>query len=160
VTGPLAETVADVTANDPPAVRAAAEAIDAEFRDAECRSKPRWSRDLAIAALEAGTPHLPAAAAGSVPADQLAVAGLIAERATAAVAAINERFEAEVAKAVAAERERIASRMEHLAAGYPEDIFPANSDSRDGINGTAMRHAYGTAARLIREDTGEVPGNG
>ena len=35
------------------AIAAAAEAIDAEFRDADGQSKPRWARDLAIAALEA-----------------------------------------------------------------------------------------------------------
>ena len=54
--------------------------------------------------------------------------------------------------AIGPERERIALRMEELAANYPEDVFPPESDSRDAISGTAMRHAYRTAARLIREE--------
>jgi len=41
--------------------------------------------------------------------------------------------------------------MDELAANYPVDVFPHSSDSRDAISGTAMRHAYGTAAREIRE---------
>jgi hypothetical protein len=59
--------------------------------------------------------------------------------------------QAAVAKAVAAERERIAARMDELAANYPEDVFPPDSDVRDGISGTAMRHAYRNAAREVRE---------
>jgi hypothetical protein len=55
-----------------------------------------------------------------------------------------------------AERQRaagsIASHLESLARNYPEDIFPAGSESRDGISGTAMRHAYLNAARSVRED--------
>jgi hypothetical protein len=51
----------------------------------------------------------------------------------------------------AAERERIAARMDALAANYPEDVFPPGSEIRDGIAGTAMRHAYRNAAREIRE---------
>lgn len=44
------------------AITAAADAIDAEFRDGEGRSKPRWSRDLAITALEAALERAPAIA--------------------------------------------------------------------------------------------------
>ena len=59
-------------------------------------------------------------------------------------------------EAAAAERERIAARMDELAANYPEDVFPPDSDVRDGISGTAMRHAYRNAAREIRDgDRGE-----
>lgn len=57
-----------------------------------------------------------------------------------------------IAGAVAAAgRERIAARMDEFAANYPEDVFPAGSSTRDGISGTAMRHAYRNAAREIRE---------
>jgi hypothetical protein len=55
------------------------------------------------------------------------------------------------ASVAAAERERLAARMDDLAANYPEDVFLPDSDSRDGISGTAMRHAYTNAAREIRE---------
>ena len=58
---------------------------------------------------------------------------------------------AAVAKAVTAERERIAARMDELASNYPEDVFPPDSDVRDAIGGTAMRHAYRNAAREVRE---------
>jgi hypothetical protein len=51
------------------------------------------------------------------------------------------------------ERERIARHLDSLAGNYPEDVFPATSDSRDAIGGTAMRHAYRNAARSVR--TGE-----
>lgn len=54
-------------------------------------------------------------------------------------------------QAAARERESIALQMEGLAANYPETVFPASSETRDGISGAAMRHAYQTAARLIRE---------
>jgi hypothetical protein len=54
-------------------------------------------------------------------------------------------------EAAAAERERIAAAIEALAANYPEDVFPPDSDSRDGISGTAMRHAYRNMARVVRE---------
>ncbi len=51
----------------------------------------------------------------------------------------------------AAIREEIASAVEALADNYPEDVFPPDSSTRDGISGTAMRHAYRNAARTIRE---------
>jgi hypothetical protein len=57
-------------------------------------------------------------------------------------------------QAAARERESIALQMEGLAANYPETVFPAASDTRDGISGAAMRYAYQTAARLIRERAG------
>jgi hypothetical protein len=63
-----------------------------------------------------------------------------------------QELDMKIAEAVAAaERERIAARMDALAANYPEDIFPPDSDVRDAIGGTAMRHAYRNAAREIRE---------
>lgn len=48
-------------------------------------------------------------------------------------------------------REQIAAQVEAIADNYPEDVFPADSTSCDGISGTAMRHAYRNAARSIRE---------
>jgi hypothetical protein len=57
-----------------------------------------------------------------------------------------------------AERERVAAHVEELAGNYPEDVFPAHSDSRDAIGGTAMRHAYRNVARTIREDCGDGDG--
>ena len=55
------------------------------------------------------------------------------------------------AAVAAAERERIAARMDELAAYYPESVWPPDSDVRDSIGATAMRHAYRNAAREIRE---------
>jgi len=49
-------------------------------------------------------------------------------------------------------REQFAAQVEAIAANYPEDVFPPDSESRDAIGGTAMRHAYRNAARWIRED--------
>jgi hypothetical protein len=63
-------------------------------------------------------------------------------------------------RAVRAERERIARHLDALAANYPEDVFPPGADSRDGISGAAMRHAYRNAARSVREDLSEGDGNG
>jgi hypothetical protein len=60
-------------------------------------------------------------------------------------------------EAAAAERERIADLMDALAANYPEGVFPPDSDVRDAIGGTAMRHAYRNAARTIREAAGTEP---
>jgi hypothetical protein len=61
-----------------------------------------------------------------------------------------ERAEAAEAK-LAAERERLASRMDDLAANYPGAVFPPDSDVRDSIGATAMRLAYLNAARIVRE---------
>ncbi len=47
---------------------------------------------------------------------------------------------------------RIAEVLEKYAGNYPEDVFPADSDSREAIAGTAMRHAYLNAARLARDE--------
>ena len=55
------------------------------------------------------------------------------------------------AAVAAAERERIAALMDELAAYYPESVWPPDSDVRDSIGATAMRHAYRNAARSIRE---------
>lgn len=55
------------------------------------------------------------------------------------------------AAVAAAERERLAARMDDLAAYYPESVWPPDSDVRDSIGATAMRHAYRNAAREIRE---------
>ena len=74
-----------------------------------------------------------------------------------AEAALFREFAAEVrqiAGAPSGQAEAIAAHMDELAANYPESVFPATSDTRDGISGTAMRHAYKTAARLIRERAG------
>jgi hypothetical protein len=61
---------------------------------------------------------------------------------------------------IKAERERIVAHLESLAANYPEDVFPAGSDSRDAVSGCAMRHAYRNAARSVREDLSEEDGDG
>ena len=50
-----------------------------------------------------------------------------------------------------AERTRLAARMDDLAAYYPESVWPPDSNVRDSIGATAMRHAYSNAARTIRE---------
>jgi hypothetical protein len=36
------------------------------------------------------------------------------------------------------------------AQNYPESVFPPDSDSRDAIGGTAMRHAYRNASDIAR----------
>src|SRR5580692_158472 len=62
---------------------------------------------------------------------------------------VRAMIEAAAPLIAAAEREQIAARMDELAANYPEDVFPPDSDVRDGISGTAMRHAYSNAARTV-----------
>jgi hypothetical protein len=62
-------------------------------------------------------------------------------------------------EAAAAGRERIAAAIEALAANYPEDVFPPDSDTRDAIGGTAMRHAYRNMARTVREMPGSEEEN-
>jgi hypothetical protein len=76
-----------------------------------------------------------------------------------AEAIIGER-DRQLAEARAQERERIARHLDALAANYPEDVFPPGAESRDGISGGAMRHAYRNAARSVREDLSEGDGNG
>lgn len=61
-------------------------------------------------------------------------------------------IEAAAPHLAAAERERIAAQMDAYAGNYPEDTFPPDGISRDAIGGTAMRHAYRNAARLIRQE--------
>jgi hypothetical protein len=70
----------------------------------------------------------------------------------AADQALRDRMAAMEETIRASERERMAARMDELAANYPEDVFTPDSGTRDAIGGTAMRHAYGNAAREIRED--------
>lgn len=45
----------------------------------------------------------------------------------------------------------VADALERYAENYPESVFPPDSDVRDAIGGTAMRHAYRNAARMLRE---------
>jgi hypothetical protein len=47
--------------------------------------------------------------------------------------------------------ERIARALIDYAGHYPDDVFPADSDNRAAIGGTAMRHAYRNAAQIARE---------
>lgn len=55
-------------------------------------------------------------------------------------------------------RERIAAGLEAAASTwYPESVFQPGSQEPDGIAGNAMRHAYVTAARLVREH--RLPGD-
>jgi hypothetical protein len=58
-------------------------------------------------------------------------------------------------RAETASRELIARHVEAIAGKYPEDVFPPDSDVRDAISGTAMRHAYRNAGRVIREGWGD-----
>lgn len=94
------------------AVEAAAAAIDAEYVAADGRSRLRWSRDLAIAAVDAARKHLATAEAeldhcpgcahryGTCPCECCA----------------------HVARAVAAERERIVQMAERSDA-IAKDVF-------------------------------------
>lgn len=52
------------------------------------------------------------------------------------------------AEGVAAGRAQAAADIRAYAANYPEDVFPAGAESRDGIAGSAMRHAYLNAAKI------------
>jgi hypothetical protein len=57
-----------------------------------------------------------------------------------------------ITRLLAEQREVLAAGLEAwAAASYPESVFRPDSELPDGIAGTAMRHAYVTAARLIRE---------
>jgi hypothetical protein len=105
----------------------------------------------ARAAAEAAAPHILAGFSERT-------AGM-AEALKNAEAIIGER-DRQLAEARAQERERIARHLDALAANYPEDVFPPGAESRDGISGTAMRHAYRNAARSVREDLSEGDGNG
>jgi PadR family transcriptional regulator PadR len=49
-------------------------------------------------------------------------------------------------------RTRLADALDAFAdAQYPETVFTPGSAQPDGVAGTAMRHAYHQAARLIRD---------
>ena len=78
-----------------------------------------------------------------VPDVRLADVRQTAEAAVRAAAPIIERVA----------REQIADQLFAYSANYPEDVFPASSDVRDAIAGTAMRHAYVYASRMAREET-------
>lgn len=56
----------------------------------------------------------------------------------------------EANEARADERERIAAWLEDLAACYPIETFPPDSDEKTSIAGTACRHAYRNAADALR----------
>jgi hypothetical protein len=60
-----------------------------------------------------------------------------------------------LADARAATLRSAADALLRYAENYPEDVFPADSTSRDGIGGTAMRHAYKNAADMILNGGGE-----
>ncbi len=63
-----------------------------------------------------------------------------------------------IGRVLAEQRETIAAGLESVARDqYPPQVFRPDSELPDGIAGTAMRHAYETAARLIRE--GRLPGD-
>ena len=62
-----------------------------------------------------------------------------------------ERVKAELSEARAEERRKVAAKLRAYADNYPPDVFPPDSDNRDAIAGTAMRHAYLTAARIAEE---------
>jgi hypothetical protein len=47
-------------------------------------------------------------------------------------------------------REDAARDLLAYAQNYPESVFPPDSDSRDAIGGTAMRHAYRNASEIAR----------
>lgn len=68
-------------------------------------------------------------------------------------AALASRYgsDAERQRQRAGERERIAAGIEAMAAHYPADVFRPGSTHPDAVAGTAMRHAYRTAARLVRD---------
>lgn len=53
--------------------------------------------------------------------------------------------------------ERLADMLERYAGNYPESVFPSDSTSHDAIGGTAMRHAYRNAARMVREAVEAAP---
>lgn len=49
-------------------------------------------------------------------------------------------------------RTRLADSLDRFAdEHYPEDVFTPGSTQPDGVAGNAMRHAYHTAARMIRD---------
>jgi hypothetical protein len=48
-------------------------------------------------------------------------------------------------------RAEVAEQLRAYALNYPAEVFPPDSDVRDAIAGTAMRHAYNNAARLVEE---------
>lgn len=67
------------------------------------------------------------------------------------IADMRERHEA----ILACHREQVlaeaADVFEAYADNYPDDVFPTDSRTTDGIAGTAMRHAYRVVARTLRD---------
>ena len=62
-----------------------------------------------------------------------------------------EEFGELTRQVTATEREMIAVALEAMIANYPEDIFIPGSGSPDSMAAAAMRHAYATAADIVRE---------
>lgn len=58
-----------------------------------------------------------------------------------------EKLQREVARV----RADVAEDLRSYTLNYPAEVFPPDSDVRDAIAGTAMRHAYNNAARLVEE---------
>jgi len=57
-------------------------------------------------------------------------------------------------------RTRIADALDAFAdEQYPPDVFTPGSTKPDGVAGTAMRHAYHQAARMIRDGWPDNPDN-
>jgi hypothetical protein len=52
------------------------------------------------------------------------------------------------AAGLAAGRSQAATDVRQAVEWYPEDVFPADSEDRSAIAGTAMRHAYEQAAQI------------
>lgn len=111
---------------------------DHDFEVSDLGRGDAESEAFARAAVVAAAPHILAAAGKVISEDH-------------AREIMDEHAKALIAGARADERTRIAALVEDYAANYPEDVFPPSSDSRDAIGGTAMRHAYRNAARMIRE---------
>jgi len=114
------------------------------------------SDELAVAVLAAARPHLAVAAPPRCPTECDTDCAVPCHEAHQMPWKRDHNPEACVATIVAAaqadERERIAAQVDEYAGNYPEDLFPPTSGSRDAISGTAMRHAYRNAARMIRTE--------
>lgn len=70
---------------------------------------------------------------------------LVTIHALGAVTAVAPLIEADL-------RTRLADALDaHADEQYPESVFTPGSTQPDGVAGTAMRHAYHQAARMIRD---------
>lgn len=63
-----------------------------------------------------------------------------------------------IGRRAAGELDHVARELESLAGNYPESAFPADAESRDGVSGAAMRHAYLTALKLVRDHQAVLSG--